>query len=146
LIERRARIVVVDDDDFIRAMLTAVLQQAGHEVVGEASNGLAAIRLAAALRPDLITMDLEMPVLDGIAATRRIVASRIAPVVIVSGSSGDDSRAAAFAAGACSFVPKVDASAELPRAVNSALEIERVADGVLRSEAATLGRLTNGAV
>jgi chemotaxis response regulator CheB len=119
--------VVVDDDDLIRAMLTAVLQKAGHEVVGEGSNGLAAIRLAIALRPDLITMDLEMPVLDGVAATRRIVASRIAPVVIVSGSNRDADRAAAFEAGARWFVQKIDVSANLPRAVDSALEIEAAA-------------------
>jgi DNA-binding NarL/FixJ family response regulator len=121
------RIVVVDDDDLIRVMLTALLQEAGHEVVGEASNGLAGIRLAVALRPDLVTMDLEMPVLDGIAATRSIVAARIAPVVVVSGSNRDDDRAAAFAVGARWFVQKVDAPAELPRAVNGALEIETAA-------------------
>jgi DNA-binding NarL/FixJ family response regulator len=119
--------VVVDDDDLFRGMVKAVLQQTGHEVVGEASNGLAAIRLAVVLRPDLITMDLEMPLLDGTEATRRIVTSRIAPVVIISGSDDDENRAAAFAAGARWFVRKAYASVELPRAVSSALEIERAA-------------------
>jgi CheY-like chemotaxis protein len=124
--EQRARILVVDDDDFLRAMLAAVLRSAGHDVAGEACDGIAAIHVAATLSPDLITMDLEMPRLSGVEATRRIVASRIAPVIVVSSSQCDDDRAAALAAGACRFVPKLDAPSQLPAAIDSVLAQEQL--------------------
>ena len=120
-----ARVVVVDDDDVFRSMLTAVLQDAGHDVVGQATNGLAAVRLAEQLQPDVITMDLDLPRLSGVAATERIAAARIAPVIVVSGSQSDEDRIAALAAGARWFVPKLEAAARLPEIVDSLLESVR---------------------
>ncbi|WP_328304288.1 response regulator transcription factor [Streptomyces sp. NBC_00435] len=70
------RVLVVDDQFLIRSGLTALLTAApGYEVVGEAEDGEAAVRLAAATRPDVILMDIRMPGIDGISATERILAA-----------------------------------------------------------------------
>jgi DNA-binding NarL/FixJ family response regulator len=123
----RGRILVVDDEGMLRAMLATVLESAGHEIVGQAGDGVAAIELATTLRPDLITMDLDMPLLSGLEATKQIVASRIAPVVVVSGWQTDEHRTAALAAGARCFVSKRDAPADLATIVNSVLAQEPAA-------------------
>ena len=66
------RLLVVDDALFMRKMIGAVAAEAGWEVVGEASNGSEAVSLYERLRPDLVTMDLVMPVMDGLEALRQI--------------------------------------------------------------------------
>jgi two-component system, chemotaxis family, chemotaxis protein CheY len=66
------RLLVVDDALFMRKMIGAVAAEAGWEVVGEASNGSEAVSLYQRLRPDLVTMDLVMPVMDGLEALRQI--------------------------------------------------------------------------
>jgi DNA-binding NarL/FixJ family response regulator len=122
----RARVLVVDDEEMLRSMLAAVLESAGHEVVGEACDGVAAVELAMTLRPDIVTMDLDMPRLSGFEATKQIVASRLATVVVVSGWQSDTDRAAALAAGARRFVSKRDAPSDLPTIVHSLLAQEPV--------------------
>lgn len=67
-----ARIVLADDQELIRNGFRMILEQAGHEVVGDAADGLAAVEMAQALRPDVVLMDVRMPVMDGIEATRRL--------------------------------------------------------------------------
>jgi CheY-like chemotaxis protein len=118
-----ARVLVVDDDDAARSMLSLVLEDAGCVVVGEATDGFSGVRLAEQLRPDLITMDVDMPLLDGLAATRRIVALGIAPVIVVSGSPTNECCAAALAAGAWCHISKLDAVSELPPAVEVVLRV-----------------------
>ncbi len=67
------RIVVVDDQTLVRAGLRKIFEaDSGLEIVGEASDGLAAVELAERLRPDVVVMDIRMPVLDGLEATRRL--------------------------------------------------------------------------
>ncbi|HSR34280.1 MAG TPA: response regulator transcription factor [Anaerolineae bacterium] len=71
--ESKRRVLIVDDSPQVRQELRTLLPLAGDiEIVGEAADGLEAIRLAKALRPEVILMDLEMPVLDGYEATRQI--------------------------------------------------------------------------
>jgi chemotaxis response regulator CheB len=118
------RVLVVDDEAMMRELISTVLQGAGFEICGEAADGETAVRLAESLRPDVITMDVEMPVLDGLAATRRIVALGIAPVIVVSGSRAGR-KSAALAAGACCHLPKTSVAWALPLAVRFADELAR---------------------
>lgn len=67
-----AKIMVVDDAAFLRAMLKDILVKAGHEVVSEAANGMEAVDKYRALRPDLVTMDITMPVMEGVEALKEI--------------------------------------------------------------------------
>jgi CheY-like chemotaxis protein len=123
-----ARVLIVDDDDAVRSLLSLVLEDAGCVVIGEASDGASGVRLAEQLRPDLITMDVHMPLLDGLAATRRIAALGIAPVIVVSASPTIDCVAAALAAGASCHISKRDAVSELPLAVDVVLGVEELRD------------------
>jgi CheY-like chemotaxis protein len=107
------RVLIADDDPSIRRLLRELVESAGFVVVGEAANGVEAVRLAAELQPDVITMDLEMPVLNGVEATRRICADGCPPVVIVSGSQSSELTGAALAAGARWHVAKSDAAGQL---------------------------------
>jgi CheY-like chemotaxis protein len=121
-----ARVLVVDDDDAVRSMLSLVLEDAGCVVIGQASDGASGIRLAEQLRPDLITMDVDMPLLDGLAATRHIAALGIAPVIVVSGSPSNERRDAALAAGAWCHISKLDAVSDLPLAVEVVLSVDEL--------------------
>jgi two-component system, chemotaxis family, protein-glutamate methylesterase/glutaminase len=103
------RVVVADDMQASRALLEAIFAgDPGFEVVGRAADGAEAVDLAKRLRPDLVTMDVEMPVLDGFGATQRIMTECPTPIVIV---SGHDTTAVGFAlnamkAGALAVVEK----------------------------------------
>src|SRR5579862_1407750 len=85
--DRRTRVLVVEDSATIRDMLCSVLQSdPSFELVGCAEDGEAAIALCRELRPDVVTMDMMMPGLDGLAATERIMALFPTPILIVSAS------------------------------------------------------------
>src|SRR5262249_42619814 len=81
------RVVIAEDEALIRLDLKEMLQEEGYEVAGEAADGEQAIELAASLRPDLLILDVKMPVLDGISAAEQIAANHIAPVVILTAFS-----------------------------------------------------------
>jgi len=102
------RVLVVDDDDLMRAGLRAVLSSDETiEVVGEAADGRQAVERTAALAPDVVLMDVRMPVLDGIEATRRIVAAAPdARILILTTFEDDDYVLNALRAGAAGFVLK----------------------------------------
>ncbi|MDF2177476.1 chemotaxis response regulator protein-glutamate methylesterase [Aliiglaciecola sp. CAU 1673] len=105
----RYKVLVVDDSTFFRRRVTELLNQdPGLEVVGQARNGQEAIEQAAKLQPDVITMDVEMPVMDGISAVRRIMAERPTPVLMFSSLTHDGAQATldALDAGALDFLPK----------------------------------------
>ncbi|MBF0339410.1 MAG: chemotaxis-specific protein-glutamate methyltransferase CheB [Magnetococcales bacterium] len=101
------RVLIVDDSFFIRQLLRLLLEDAGGiEVVGEAANGRQAVDMARSLRPDLITMDLEMPVMGGIEAIEQIMCVKAIPILVV--SSVADARVAleAMQMGALEVVEK----------------------------------------
>ncbi len=68
-----ARVLVVDDAAFMRMLVKKILTQAGHQIVGEASNGKEAVEKYKQLKPDLVTMDIVMPEMDGITAVKEIM-------------------------------------------------------------------------
>jgi DNA-binding NarL/FixJ family response regulator len=101
------RILIADDHALFRDSLATLLAAQQHEVVGQASNGRQAIELAARLKPDLVLMDLGMPDLDGIEATRILTAEAGGPkVVILTGTDDDDKLFEAIKSGAQGYLLK----------------------------------------
>lgn len=115
------RVVIAEDEALIRLDLKEMLQEEGYEVVGEAGDGEAAVHAATELRPDLVIMDVKMPVLDGISAAERITADRIAPVVILTAFSQRELVARASAAGAMAYLVKPFTKADLVPAIEMAV-------------------------
>lgn len=105
----KVRVLVVDDSSFFRKRIRQALEQSGQiAIAGEGTNGHEAIDLAARLRPDLITMDVAMPGMDGIAAVREIMRANPTNIVMFSALTRDGARATldALEAGAVDFLPK----------------------------------------
>jgi DNA-binding NarL/FixJ family response regulator len=115
------RVLLVDDDDLMRAGLRAVLRSdPAVEVVGEAANGRSAVTAARTHRPDVVLMDVRMPDLDGIAATREVLA--VSPeirVVILTTFEQDDYIFGALSAGASGFLLKRTSPEELLAAIRT---------------------------
>ncbi len=100
--------------------IVETLQEGGYEVVGEASNGEEAITAARELRPDVVVMDIKMPVMDGITAAETIVKERLAPVVLLTAFSQTELVERAREAGAMAYVVKPFTPADLLPAVEIA--------------------------
>ena len=115
------RVVVAEDEAVIRLDIVEMLREVGYDVAGEASDGESAIRLAEELRPDLVVMDIKMPILDGISAAERIARARIAPVVLLTAFSQKELVERARDAGAMAYVVKPFTSADLIPALEIAL-------------------------
>lgn len=115
------RVVVAEDEAVIRLDIVEMLREVGYDVVGEAADGESAIRLVEELRPDLVVMDIKMPILDGISAAERIARARIAPVVLLTAFSQKELVERARDAGAMAYVVKPFTSADLMPALEIAL-------------------------
>jgi two-component system chemotaxis response regulator CheB len=109
---KKLRVLIVDDSESNRRTLDEILRACpGVDVAGNAANGAQALRLVAELNPDLITLDLEMPRMDGFTFLRLLMASRPTPVVVVSGYPAKDNVFRALELGALDFITKPDSGA-----------------------------------
>jgi DNA-binding NarL/FixJ family response regulator len=118
-----ARALVVDDHDVFRRGLVRLLRQEGIDVVGEASGGRAAVRLTAELRPEVVLMDLSMPGVGGLEATRDIIESgSSAHIVILTIADDDESIIEALMAGAVGYVQKDESLENIIAAVRAAAD------------------------
>lgn len=114
------RAIVAEDEVLIRMDIVETLQEGGYEVVGEAGNGEEGVNLTREHRPDVVVMDIKMPVMDGLTAAEHIANEKIAPVVILTAFSQTDLVERASEAGAMAYVVKPFTPADLIPAVEIA--------------------------
>jgi response regulator NasT len=114
------RVVVAEDEALIRLDLAEMLTELGYEVVGQASDGEQAVELVKEHRPDVVIMDVKMPVLDGISAAEQIGKDRIAPVVMLTAFSQKELVERARDAGVMAYIVKPFTQADLAPAVDIA--------------------------
>ncbi|WP_341925113.1 response regulator [Nocardioides psychrotolerans] len=130
-------VVIAEDETLIRMDLAEMLTEEGFRVVGEAGDGAKAIELAEQHKPDLVILDVKMPVLDGIAAAEAIAGKRIAPVVILTAFSQRDLVERARDAGAMAYLVKPFSKTDLLPAIEMA--VSRFAElSMLEAEVADL--------
>ena len=135
-VERR-RVLIAEDEALIRLDLREMLVEEGYDVVGEAGDGETAVRLAEDLKPDLVILDIKMPIMDGLAAAEKIAGARVAPVVILTAFSQRELVERARAAGAMAYLVKPFQKSDLVPAIEIALS--RFAElAALEQEVATL--------
>jgi len=115
------RVLIAEDEALIRLDLKEMLEEEGYSVVGEAADGQAAIDLAVKERPDLVILDVKMPVLDGISAAEQIAAKHIAAVVILTAFSQRELVERARDAGAMAYLVKPFTKADLVPAIEIAV-------------------------
>lgn len=118
------RLVIADDHPIVRAGLVGLLDdEPGFEVVGEAADGQAAVAVVERCRPDVVLMDLRMPVLDGVGATTRLVQSGTdARILILTTYESDDQILAAIEAGASGYLLKAAPQEEIVAGIRSVAE------------------------
>ncbi|MEU0008784.1 response regulator transcription factor [Streptomyces sp. NPDC006314] len=114
------RVLVAEDQSAVRAGLVLILRSAPDiDVVGEAEDGLRAVELARSIRPDLVLMDVQMPRLDGVSATRQIVTEQLADVLVLTTFDLDEYVFGALRAGAAGFLLKNTEAKDLLQAVRT---------------------------
>ena len=109
------KIVIADNESVIRMDVREMLEEAGHEVVGEAVNGIKAVELARKLKPDLCILDIKMPEMDGITAAKIITEEKIAPVLLLTAFSQSDMVKRATDAGVLAYLVKPVQESNLPQ-------------------------------
>jgi response regulator NasT len=115
------RVLVAEDEAIIRLDLSEMLREAGYDVVGQAGDGEQAVELARSLRPDIVIMDVKMPVMDGLSAAEAIGAERLAPVVMLTAFSQTELVERARDAGVMAYVVKPFTASDVTPALDIAL-------------------------
>ncbi len=117
---QKIRVLVVDDHTVVRDGICALLALTGDiEVVGEAANGSEALKIVKELKPDVVLMDISMPIMDGLEATRRICREFPAKVLVLTQYDDKEYVFPVIQAGASGFISKVAASSELASGIRS---------------------------
>ncbi len=117
-----ARVLIVDDATFMRMMIKDILEKNGFEVVGEASNGLKAVEIYKAEKPDVVTMDITMPEMDGIEAVKAIKGFDPAAKIVMCSAMGQQTMVMdAIRAGAKDFIVKPFQADRVLEAINKVI-------------------------
>lgn len=123
-------ILIADDEAIIRMDIKELLEEAGHKVVGEATNGQQAVELAKKMKPDLCIFDIKMPKMDGIAAAKIVSKEKIAPVVLLTAFSQPEIVKDATEAGVLAYLVKPVQEANLFPAIEVAMSRYRELQGL----------------
>jgi len=115
--ELRGRVLLVDDEALIRMGMRVILRDLGFHVVGEAADGREAVAKVAALDPDVVIMDVKMPVMDGLEATRRIMATHPVPIIVLTAYNQQSLVEEAADAGVLAYLMKPVREAEVGPAI-----------------------------
>lgn len=115
------KIIIADNESIIRMDLKEMLEEAGHEVIGECINGLRAVELTRQLKPDLVIMDIKMPQMDGITASKIISDEKLAPVILLTAYSQKEIVAKAKDSGVLAYLVKPIKESSLFPAIEIAL-------------------------
>jgi response regulator NasT len=118
---RTTRVVIAEDEALIRLDLKEMLEEEGYTVVGEAGDGQRAVELAREHRPDLVILDVKMPVMDGISAAEKIAADQLAPVLMLTAFSQRDLVERARDAGAMAYLVKPFSKSDVVPAIEIAV-------------------------
>jgi response regulator NasT len=118
---RAKRVIVAEDESLIRIDIVETLRDHGFDVIAEAADGEKAVALAEELRPDLVVMDVKMPLMDGISAAEILTKKKIAPVVLLTAFSQRELVERASEAGALAYVVKPFTPSDLIPAIDIAL-------------------------
>jgi response regulator NasT len=114
------RVLIAEDEALIRLDLKEMLEEEGYAVVAEVGDGQQAVEQATALRPDLVILDIQMPVLDGLSAAEQIASSRVAPVIVLTAFSQRELVERARDAGAMAYLVKPFSKNDLVPAIEVA--------------------------
>ena len=113
--QKPLKVLIVDDQDSIRELLQRQLEKIGHMVIGKASNGLQAIELTGSLQPDIVLMDIEMPKMDGLQATKNIMDKYPRPIILLTSHEDPDMVRQASQSGAGAYLLKPPSAEEIER-------------------------------
>ncbi len=137
------RILIADDEPLQRMDLRDMLTEQGYQVIGEVRDGLSAVKRARAERPDVVIMDIQMPVMDGLSAAAILIREQIAPVVLATALSDQDSIHRAKLAGVISYIIKPLRESEIAPTIEMALARYRAYRRIEAEVDALLAELTS---